>query len=88
MTLTREDAEKIRWIINRHLHLVKNEDWYDIDGIMGEIAKVFSTNAVLKVTRVLPKENKKEKPEVAVCLHEWIDMGYYEDCAKCGRRRD
>jgi len=73
------------------------EDWTDSDTIVVmqqflkeakmEASKI-SSNAVLKVTKGLPKNNKKEKPEVAVCHHEWSDYGYYEICAKCLKRRD
>ena len=50
--------------------------------------KNLSSNPVLTVTKGFTKKNKKEKPEVQVCQHEWIDVdsGYNMDCRKCGKK--
>ena len=42
--------EKIKQCLRQHLFLIEQEDWYDADTIAEDLAKVFSSNAVLAVS--------------------------------------
>lgn len=52
-----ETIKKIKQILHQHFFIVEHEDWYDAETIAEELAKVFSSNAVL--TDSLPLDNDK-----------------------------